>query len=75
MTLLTNTSVGLNIVYIATYALDLLYLLGMQNGPWPSSNLNKRVFNDASKYKGSDLYNTLLKQGVASSMLELFEEE
>lgn len=47
----------------------------MQNGPWPSSNLNKRVFNDASKYKGSDLYNTLLKQGVASSMLELFEEE
>jgi|TARA_B110000977_G_scaffold7441_2_gene10229 hypothetical protein len=70
-----DTSVGLNIVYIATYALDLLYLLGMQNGPWPSSNLNKRVFNDASKYKGSDLYNTLLKQGVASSMLELFEEE
>jgi hypothetical protein len=70
-----ETNIGLNIVYIATYALDLLYLLGNKFGPWPSSNLNKRLFNDVSKYKGSDLYNTLLKQGVATSMLELFEEE
>lgn len=70
-----ETNIGLNIVYIATYALDLLYLLGNKFGPWPTSNLNKRLFNDVSKYKGSDLYNTLLKQGVATSMLELFEEE
>ena len=70
-----DTEVGLNIVYIATYALDLLYLLGHRYGPWPTSSLNIRVFNDASKYQGADLYNTLLRYGVATSMLELFDEE
>lgn len=71
----SETEVGLNIVYVATYAQDILYLLGHKFGPWPTNNLNVRVFNDESKYHGSDLYNTLLKQGVASSMLELFDEE
>jgi len=69
-----ETEVGLNIVYIATYALDVLYLLGHKFGPWPTNNLNIRVFNSESKYQGSDLYNTLLKYGVANNMLELFEE-
>lgn len=71
----TETDIGLNIVYIATYALDVLYLLGHKYGPWPTQNLNTRVFNDTSKYQGSDLYNTLLKQGVATSVLDLFDEE
>ena len=71
----SETEVGLNIVYIATYALDILYLLGNKFGPWPTSNLNIRVFNDESKYQGHDLYNTLLRHGVATNMLELFDEE
>lgn len=70
-----DTEVGLNIVYIATYAQDLLYLLGHLNGPWPTNQLNARIFNDASKYQGNDLYNTLLRYGVATNMLELFDEE
>lgn len=70
-----ETEIGLNIVYIATYSLDLLYLLGNKFGPWPTNKLNIRIFNDVSKYQGSDLYNTLLKYGVATSMLELFDEE
>jgi hypothetical protein len=70
-----ETQIGLNIVYIATYSLDLLYLLGNKFGPWPTNKLNVRVFNDVSKYQGADLYNTLLKYGVATSMLELFDEE
>jgi hypothetical protein len=70
-----DTNVGLNIVYIATYALDILYLIGQQLGPWPTMELNERIFNDVSKYQGHDLYNTLLRYGVASSMLELFDEE
>jgi hypothetical protein len=70
-----DTSVGLNIVYIATYAPDILYLLGNKLGPWPTKQLNTRIFNDASKYQGNDLYNTLLRYGVAGNILELFENE
>lgn len=70
----SETEVGLNIVYIATYAIDVLYMLGHKFGPWPTSNLNVRVFNNESKYQGADLYNTLIKHGVANNMLELFDE-
>jgi hypothetical protein len=50
-------------------------LLGNKLGPWPTKQLNTRIFNDASKYQGNDLYNTLLRYGVAGNILELFENE
>jgi hypothetical protein len=68
-----ESKIGLNLLNIFTSAYDAVLIVLANRGM--SAEIDTSIFNDSSKYYGSDLMNNLNNTGVLSNIMALIPEE
>ena len=68
-----DSKIGLNILNIFIYAYDAVLIVMANRGM--TTNIDTTIFNDSSKYYGSDLMNNLNVSGVLANVMDLLPPE